>query len=851
VARVAAMVATIRLPEVRLASASTAGAGDGRVWLGPAAVRDLGVQLGDPILVDVFRVGVGGGGAPSTSDDTDSWPRRFLATAAPTPVQRDNAVAGAVSSADEAVILDPTTRLVVPMESADGDIESQFLPRESNPTATNDAATSVRFEGSARALLHNGEVFKPPLCVLVTLHAPQFTHTHGAAESTRKLLVNRLVTAGCQICLDANAGNASNSIVVTRVTPNDVPCVRIGPNTTITFGDLNDENDSGSIPKKDTQPLQVKACTKIAGATDVLQTLREAISWPILYGDDADDLGVTFPRGVLLHGPPGVGKTASVVAVAAEAGAVVLTLSAGDVFGPYAGDAEAKLRKTFREAELVCSKQNVPCVILLDEIDAMCPARGTDTGLSGSRVVAQLLTLMDDGGSCEVSTKNDPKNKTKPNSKLKPVIVATTNRPNAVDPALRRPGRFDLEVEIPLPSRTQREAILAVQSKGLPLSGDVSLHEIAAGAKGYSGADLAALCREAAMAAIRETAATGDEISKAEEDSSSGKEEPDPNKKEETTMSVTARHFALALTKVGASVTRGAALELTPTTWADVGGLHDVKRRLQQAVEWPLKHAKSFDRLGLAPPRGVLLHGPPGCAKTTLARAAANASGATVISLSAADVFSKYVGEGERLLRDAFAKARKAAPSILLLDEIDGMVGNRGDAGGEGGAAGGNDVAARVLSAFLVEMDGLEVSSGERDTSDDGADAYSSRDSNVLVVATTNRPENLDTALMRPGRLDMCLYVPPPDLAGREEALKVHARGVPLAKDVDLRRCAEQTERFTGAELLFVIREAALAALRENMDATEVTNAHIKNVLKTAKPALTENDLAKWASFRA
>jgi len=293
-------------------------------------------------------------------------------------------------------------------------------------------------------------------------------------------------------------------------------------------------------------------------------------------------------------------------------------------------------------------------------------------------------------------------------------------------------------------------------------------------------------------------------------------------------MQVTADDFASAAERVRATVVRGVAAELPPTTWDDVGGLDEVKRRLQHAVEWPIKHAGAFARLGLAPPRGILLHGPPGCAKTTMARAAATASGATVITLTAADVFSKYVGEGERTLRAAFARARRAAPAILLLDEIDGMVGSR--SGGGGGGAG--DVGARVLSVLLTEMDGLEPAGGS-----------------VLVVATTNRPGAMDAALMRPGRLDLVLYVPPPDARGRAAALRVHARGVPMAAAVDFDDVAARTERFTGAELRGVVREAALAALRENMGAVEVAQRHVDAALAAANPALTEADLAAWGAF--
>ena len=811
------MVATIRLPEVRLAATSTAAAGDGRVWLGPAAVRDLGVRLGDPVVVDV-RVGGGGSGEPPASD-AETWPWSFLATAAPTPVQGDGAVAGVATSADEAVILDTTTRLRSRGDAGDAAVSGS---RE----IAFPGAAAARLEGRARALCHGDEICRPPACASLRVFAPGFRDTPGGAESLHRLLQNRLVAAGASVRLDgAEAGGAS--AVVVAAEPSAFPAARVVASTEVAFAP---SADGGGFPARDGAPRSRSASERIAGAEEALRALRECVVWPALYAADAAALGASFPRGVLLHGPPGVGKTASAMAVAREAGASVVALSAGDVFGPYAGDAEARLRDAFRDAERKCA-EGTPCVILLDEIDAMCPARGVDAGLSGSRVVAQLLTLMDDGGAAEGGSES-------PNPK--PAVIATTNRPNALDPALRRPGRFDVEVEISLPSAKQRLAILRLHARALPLADDVDLEVVAGNAKGYSGADLAALCREAAMASIRDAAGSAATSS--------------ANVKTHSLSApvVAARHFSAAAGRFGASVTRGAAIEPSATTWDDVGGLDDVKKRLKQAVEWPLRHAAAFRRLGLAPPRGVLLHGPPGCAKTTLARAAATASGATVIALSAADVFSKYVGEGERALRDAFARARRAAPAILLLDEIDGMVGNRGEAAaasGSGGASGngnaGNDVAARVLSALLVEMDGLEVGGGDGGGDGDAAAG------NVLVVATTNRPAALDAALTRPGRLDMVLYVPPPDAQGREAALRVHARGVPLAPDVDLRAVARRAERFTGAELRGVIREAALAALRQDMGASAVAAAHVDAALAATRPALAESDLAKWASFRA
>ena len=816
------MPAESRVRELRLAAASSAAAGNGRVELAPRAIRELGARLGDPVAVDVRLVDASGGG------DDDAWTWTFLATVAPASVQQGTLASDAPSASDDAAVLDPSVRL-------------PSSPGAPPPSARVDAGDGP-LEARVRAL-----DARPAPCVTLRVRAHDRDPTPAAAESLRRLLQHRVLAPGAAVHLarddtptasanpnrNANPSSPSPSpspspddlalpIVVRGVEPPDATCVRVTPATRVVLVvDDDDHLPGASTPA----PAASSADAVLAGADAVLDALREAIAWPIAHADDARALGARFPTGVLLHGPPGVGKTASVLAVAAEVGAAVRALSAGDVFGPYAGDSEARLRAAFRAAERDAAR-GTPAVLILDEIDAVCPARGADAGLHGSRVVAQLLTLMDDGGEEEnVAEENAAedgaerasagKGETPRRSRrrIRPTVVATTNRPNALDPALRRPGRFDVEIEVPLPSPEQRAAILALHSRSLPLASDVDLAVVARDAKGYSGADLAGLCREAAMASIRRAAAneTADGASST------------------TEMRVTARDFVDAASRVGASVVRGVAAELPPTTWDDVGGLEDAKRRLRQAVEWPMRHAEAFARLGLAPPRGILLHGPPGCAKTTMARAAATASGATTVTLAAADVFSKYVGEGERILRDAFARARRAAPAVLLLDEIDGMVGSRG--AGEGDAS---DVGARILSVLLTEMDGLEPAGNE-----------------VLVVATTNRPEALDAALMRPGRLDLVLYVPPPDLEGRLAALRVHARDVPLAPDADLEDVARRTERFTGAELRGVVREAAMAALREDMNAAVVGRRHLEAALAAANPSLTDADLARWGSFRA
>ena len=540
---------------------------------------------------------------------------------------------------------------------------------------------------------------------------------------------------------------------------------RITDTTTIDFvragGDLGEASVSGRGPDAE---------TRVAAAARALRELRQTIAWPMMYGAEARALGVKFPRGLLLHGPPGTGKTEAVRAVAEEAGAKVHAVSSGDIFGAYAGESEKRLRKVFENARRE-AKNGTPTVIMIDELDAICPTR-KDGNAHETRIVAQLLTLMDGA-----SVSND----------VTVPVIATTSRPNAIDPALRRPGRFDKEVEMALPSMMDRVEILKLHAKSLPLASDVDFAVIADSIKGYSGADIVALCREAAMCAIQRAR---DDVS------------------DQHTMEVRMADFQASQSRVRASVIRGVAIDLPPISWDDIGGLVDVKKRLRQAVEWPLHHADAFRRLGLRPPKGILLHGPPGCAKTTLARAAATASGATVITLTAADVFSKYLGDGEKVLRSTFTKARKSAPAVLLLDEIDGMCGSRGD----GASEGAHDVATRLLSVFLTEMDGLET--------------VPSTGGGVLVIATTNRPQSLDPALTRPGRLDLVLEIPPLDLVGRIEALRVHTRDVSMAADVNIDELASLAVGYTGAELRHAVKEAALAALREDMSADSVRREH-------------------------
>jgi len=536
-----------------------------------------------------------------------------------------------------------------------------------------------------------------------------------------------------------------------------------------------------------------------------MTALAETIAWPHMHADKASRLGLAWPRGLLIHGPPGTGKSAAVRAAAAAHGALLLTITPGSVFGPFVGDSERRLRRVWaRAAAAAAAAPGRPVVILLDDAHALAPARSA-AGAHEGRVVATLLTLLDGaaaGGGGAAGT-------------IAPAVIATTARPAALDPALRRAGRLDREVAVPLSAAPARAAILALHASRLPLAADVDLAAIATGARGLSGADLAAVAREAARAALTSAAAAA---------TAEGGANP------ATARPVSAADFKAALATVGASATRGLRpLELPPAAWTDVGGLEAVKERLTALVAWPITRAPAFARLGLSPPRGVLLYGPPGCSKTTLARAAATAAGAPLHALSGAALFSAYLGEGEATLRAAFAAARAAAPAIVFLDEVDALGGRRS---GGAGSSGAGDPGARMLAALLAELDGLEAGPP----------------GSLLVLAATNRPHALDAALLRPGRLDAHVYVPPPDAAGRAAALAVHTRGMPLARDVDLEGLGRGLpDGLTGAEVAAVAREAALAAAREG--ALQVQASHFAAAAAAARPGVEAAELAAFEAW--
>ncbi|TKY69568.1 Cell division control protein 48-like B [Spatholobus suberectus] len=527
----------------------------------------------------------------------------------------------------------------------------------------------------------------------------------------------------------------------------------------------------------------------IGGNAEALQALRELIIFPLHFSHQAQRLGLKWPRGLLLYGPPGTGKTSLVRAVVQECGAHLTIISPHSVHRAHAGESERILREAFSVASShVALGQS--SVIFIDEIDALC-ARRDSKREQDVRVASQLFTLMD----------SNKRTFSTPGV----VVVASTNRVDAIDPALRRSGRFDAEIEVTVPNEEERFQIMKLYTKTIPLDPSLDLKSIAASCNGYVGADLEALCREATMFAIKRSSNTKEDVSN---------------------FSLTMEDWKNARSVVGPSITRGVTVEIPKVTWEDIGGLKELKKKLQQAVEWPIKHSAAFSRLGISPVRGILLHGPPGCSKTTLAKAAAHAAQASFFSLSGAELYSMYVGEGEALLRKTFQRARLVAPSIIFFDEADVVAAKRGDSSSNSATVG-----ERLLSTLLTEIDGLEEAKG------------------ILVLAATNRPYAIDAALMRPGRFDLVLYVPPPDLEARYEILCVHTRKMKMGNDVNLRRLAEDTELFTGAELEGLCKEAGIVALREDISATVVCDSHFQIAKSSLKPALTKAEIDSYSSF--
>ena len=529
----------------------------------------------------------------------------------------------------------------------------------------------------------------------------------------------------------------------------------------------------------------------IGDLEEVKEKIREIVELPLKHPELFERLGIEPPKGILLYGPPGVGKTLLAKALANETGAYFLAINGPEIMSKYYGESEQRLRQIFEEA-----KKNAPAIIFIDEIDAIAPKREEVVGEVEKRVVAQLLALMD--GLEE---------------RGKVIVIGATNRPDAVDPALRRPGRFDREIEVPPPDKRARREILAVHTRNVPLAEDVDLDKLAEMTYGYTGADLAALVKEAAMNALRRFL----------KEHAIDLDKPIPSELLQK-LKVTMADFYRAMKNIAPSLMREVLIEVPEVHWDDIGGLDLVKQQLREAVEWPIKYPHIFEQMGIRPPKGILLYGPPGCGKTLLAKAAATESGANFIAVKGPEVLSKWVGESEKAIREIFKRARKAAPTIIFFDEIDAIAPIRGhDVSG---------VTDRIVNQLLTEMDGIEALRG------------------VVVIGATNRPDLLDPALLRPGRFDRIIYVPPPDLRARYEILKIHTRKIPLAEDVDLIELAKKTEGYSGADLEALVREAVMLALREDLTPRPISFKYFIKAMEYVKPSLTRDRLEAYEKIQ-
>jgi transitional endoplasmic reticulum ATPase len=563
--------------------------------------------------------------------------------------------------------------------------------------------------------------------------------------------------------------------IVVSTTPNQP--VIISENTEVSLSskamDVSDEN----IPEINYED--------IGGLSEEIKKIREMVEIPLKHPELFRKLGIEPPKGVLLHGPPGTGKTLLAKAVATESEANFILLNGPEIMSKFYGESEKKIRDIFEEAE-----KTAPAIIFIDEIDAIAPKREEVQGEVERRVVSQILTMMDGL-----------------KSRGKVIVIGATNRINSLDPALRRPGRFDREIAINVPGKDGRLSILKIHTRGMPLAKDVKLDELASVTHGFVGADLEALTKEAAMNVLRKL------LPQIKLD----REEEIPK---EILEKIIVRHedFTDALKVVRPSAMREVLVETPNIKWEAVGGLESVKQELKEAVEWPMERPESFARMGIRPSRGILLYGPPGTGKTLLAKAVATESEANFIQVKGPSLLSMWVGKSEEGVRKIFERARQVAPCIIFFDEVDALAGKRG-------MDSGTKVTERVLNQLLAEMDGLENLN------------------NVIVIGATNRPDMLDSALLRPGRFDKILLVDAPDEKSRENILKIHTKNMPLAKNVDISEIAKNAAGYTGADLEALAREAAMLALRESHDAKEVKRKHFDEAMNKVRPSVTKSTL--------
>ena len=570
----------------------------------------------------------------------------------------------------------------------------------------------------------------------------------GLEEYLPELLDGRVVAKGEVIPL--NVMGRRIGFTVTSVSPSDA---------TVSLIDSNTEFVIGTVPKQAAKGVPRITYEDIGGLRTEVQKVREMIELPLRHPEIFERIGIEAPKGVLLHGPPGTGKTLLAKAVASETNANFYSIGGPEIMSKFYGESEEKLREIFKEAQ-----ENAPSIIFIDEIDSIAPKREEVSGDVEKRIVSQLLTLMDG-----ISSRG------------KIVVIGATNRPNAIDPALRRPGRFDREIEIGIPDEKGRHDILLIHSRGMPLTEDVDLASIARVTHGFVGADLQALSKEAAMRSLRRILPEID------------LHQPKIPAEILNKIKVTKQDFDEALKDVQPSAMREVLVQRPNVRWEDIGGLQGIKDELAEAIEWPLKHADLFAEADVKPPKGILLYGPPGTGKTMIAKAVAATSEANFISIKGPELISKWVGESEKGVREVFRKARQAAPCVVFFDELDAIAPRRGS----GGDA---HVTERVISQLLTELDGLEDLKG------------------VVVIAATNRPDIIDEALLRPGRFDRILEVPPPNKDARKQIFQIHTKKKPLDSDVKLDKLVEMTDGMTGAEIAAIVNAAAMTAIKEHVN---------------------------------
>ncbi|MBD3407456.1 MAG: CDC48 family AAA ATPase [Candidatus Lokiarchaeota archaeon] len=600
----------------------------------------------------------------------------------------------------------------------------------------------------------------------------------GFERYIHQQLLNKPISHGDTIVI-ASIGQGLQ-FIATAVSPNKH--AKIGPHTKLEVLNEPASPEDISVPQVTYED--------IGGLGKELTKIREMVELPMKSPDLFKRLGISPPKGVLLMGPPGTGKTLIAKAVANESGANFKVINGPEIMSKFYGESEGKLREVFEEAE-----KNAPSIIFIDELDSIAPKRAEVTGEVERRVVAQLLSLMDGlAGRGQV------------------IVIGATNRPDDVDEALRRPGRFDRELVIGVPDKKGRLEILQIHTRAMPLDEEVDLEKLSGVTHGFVGADLASLAREAAMQALRRALPHVDP------------ETGDIPQDILSDLYVTQSDFETAMSEISPSALREFLVEKPNVQWDDVGGLEKVKGNLREAVEAPLRHPEVFEEMGIRSPKGVLLFGPPGTGKTLLAKAVATESEANFISVRGPEVFNKYVGESEKAIRDVFKKARQTAPCILFFDEIDAIMGMRGHGDDTG-------VSQRIVNQFLAELDGMQSLQ------------------NVLVIGATNRADMLDPAVLRPGRFDSVVYVPPPDVKAREAILKVHTEDMPLDDAVSLAKLAEMTEGFSGADIENLVREAAMAAVRTDWKPRPVEMEHFEAALKEVRPSISEGDAEKYSAM--